>query len=43
MSVEALIKLRDDIGKILNQRAVQLQSQLSRLAARSAAAADEAP
>jgi DNA-binding protein H-NS len=31
MSVEALIKLRDDIGKALNQRAAQLQSQLSRL------------
>jgi DNA-binding protein H-NS len=31
MSVEALLKLRDDIGKALNQRAAQLQSQLSRL------------
>jgi DNA-binding protein H-NS len=31
MSVEALIELRDEIGKALNQRAVQLQSQLSRL------------
>jgi DNA-binding protein H-NS len=31
MSVEALIKLRDEIGKVLNQRAAQLQSQLSRL------------
>jgi DNA-binding protein H-NS len=31
MSVEALIKLRDEIEKVLNQRAVQLQSQLSRL------------
>jgi len=31
MSVEALIKLRDGIGKVLNQRAVELQSQLSRL------------
>jgi DNA-binding protein H-NS len=31
MSVEALIKLRDEIGNVLNQRAVQLQSQLSRL------------
>jgi DNA-binding protein H-NS len=31
MSVEALIKLRDEIGQVLNQRAVQLQSQLSRL------------
>src|SRR5262245_33147467 len=31
MSVEALINLRDEIGKVLNQRAVQLRSQLSRL------------
>jgi DNA-binding protein H-NS len=31
MSVEALIKLRDEIGKVLNQRAAQLQSQLSKL------------
>jgi DNA-binding protein H-NS len=31
MSVEALLKLRDEIGKVLNQRAIQLQSQLSRL------------
>jgi hypothetical protein len=31
MSVEALFKLRDEIGKVLNRRAVQLQSQLSRL------------
>ena len=31
MSVEALLKLRDDIGKALNQRAAQLESQLSRL------------
>jgi DNA-binding protein H-NS len=31
MSVEALIKLRDEIGKVLDQRAAQLQSQLSRL------------
>jgi hypothetical protein len=31
MSVEALLTLRDEIGKVLNQRAVQLQSQLSRL------------
>src|SRR5262245_60045254 len=31
MSVEALIKLRDEIGRVLNQRTVQLQSQLSRL------------
>jgi DNA-binding protein H-NS len=31
MSVEALLNLRDEIGKVLNQRAVQLQSQLSRL------------
>jgi DNA-binding protein H-NS len=31
MSVEALLKLRDDVGKVLNQKAVQLQHQLSRL------------
>ena len=31
MSVEALLSLRDEIGKLLNQRAAQLQSQLSRL------------
>jgi len=31
MSVEALLNLRDEIGKVLNQRAAQLQSQLSRL------------
>jgi DNA-binding protein H-NS len=31
MSVEALINLRDEIGNVLNKRAVQLQSQLSRL------------
>jgi len=31
MSVEALLNLRDEIGKVLNQWAVQLQSQLSRL------------
>jgi DNA-binding protein H-NS len=31
MSVEALLNLRDEIGKVLNQRTVQLQSQLSRL------------
>jgi DNA-binding protein H-NS len=31
MSVEALIKLRDEIGKVLSQKAVQLQNELSRL------------
>jgi DNA-binding protein H-NS len=31
MSVEALLNLRDEIGKALTQRAVRLQSQLSRL------------
>src|SRR5262245_29301844 len=31
MTVEALIELRDEIGKVLKQKAVQLQSQLSRL------------
>jgi hypothetical protein len=31
MSVDALLKLRDDIGKTLSQRAKQLQDQLSML------------
>jgi DNA-binding protein H-NS len=31
MSVEALLKLRDDIGKQLDQKAIQLRNQLSRL------------
>ena len=31
LSVEALLKLRDDIGKVLSQRAVQLEEQLSKL------------
>jgi DNA-binding protein H-NS len=31
MSVEALLNLRDEIGKVLSQKAVQLQNQLSRL------------
>jgi DNA-binding protein H-NS len=31
MSVEALLKLRDDIEKVLSQKAVQLEAQLSRL------------
>ena len=31
MSVEALLKLRDDVGKVLSQKAVQLEEQLSRL------------
>jgi DNA-binding protein H-NS len=31
MSVDALLKLRDDIGKVLSQRAKQLQDQLSML------------
>jgi DNA-binding protein H-NS len=31
MSVEALLELRDQVGKVLNQKAVQLQSQLSKL------------
>jgi DNA-binding protein H-NS len=32
MSVDALLKLRDDIGKVLSQKAVQLEQQLSKLA-----------
>ena len=31
MSVDALLKLRDDIGKVLSQKAVQLEEQLSKL------------
>src|SRR5262245_9720323 len=31
MSVEALLKLRDDVGKVLSQKAVQLEAQLSKL------------
>jgi H-NS histone family len=31
MSVEALLKLRDDVGNVLSQKAVQLEAQLSKL------------
>ena len=31
MSVEALLNLRDDVGKVLSQKAVQLEDQLSKL------------
>jgi DNA-binding protein H-NS len=31
MSVDALLKLRDDVGKVLSQKADQLKDQLSRL------------
>jgi DNA-binding protein H-NS len=31
MSVDALLKLRDDIGKVLSQKTVQLGQQLSKL------------
>jgi hypothetical protein len=31
MSVDALLKLGDDVGKVLSQRAEQLQDQLSKL------------
>ncbi len=31
MSIDALLKLRDDIGKVLSRKATQLQDQLSRL------------
>ena len=31
MSVDALLKLRDDVGKELGQKAVQLEAQLSKL------------
>ena len=29
MSVETLLKLRDDVGKVLSQKATQLEEQLS--------------
>jgi len=31
MSVEELLRLRDDVGKVLSQKAVQLEQQLSKL------------
>jgi DNA-binding protein H-NS len=31
MSIEALLKLRDDVGNVLSRRANELQNQLSRL------------
>jgi DNA-binding protein H-NS len=31
MSVDDLLKLRDDVGKVLSQKAVQLENQLSKL------------
>jgi DNA-binding protein H-NS len=31
MSVDALLKLRDDVGKVLSQKAAQLEEQLSML------------
>src|SRR5262245_28546299 len=37
MSVEALLKLRDDIEKVLSQKAVQLEAQLSKLGGEVAA------
>jgi DNA-binding protein H-NS len=33
MSVDELLKLRDDVGKVLSQKATQLQEQLSALGA----------
>jgi DNA-binding protein H-NS len=33
MSVDALLKLREDVGKVLSQKAVQLEKQLSMLGA----------
>ena len=38
MSVEALLKLRDDVGKFLSQKVVQLEEQLSRLGGEAASA-----
>jgi hypothetical protein len=31
MSVDALLKLRDDVGRVLTQKATQLEEQLSKL------------
>jgi DNA-binding protein H-NS len=39
MSVEALLKLRDDIEKTLSSRAAQLRTELSKLAGHSKSAA----
>jgi DNA-binding protein H-NS len=39
MSIEALMKLRQDINKILDRKATELQSQLKMLGAHSRAAA----
>src|SRR5262245_8346502 len=36
MSVDALLKLRDDIGKVLSHKAVQLEAQLSKLGGEAA-------
>jgi DNA-binding protein H-NS len=33
MSFEALLRLREEVGRVLDQKAVQLQNQLSRLGA----------
>jgi DNA-binding protein H-NS len=35
MSVDALLKLREDIGKVLSRKADQLKDQLSRLGAQA--------
>jgi hypothetical protein len=37
MSVDALLKLRDDIGKVLSRKADELKDQLSRLGGEGAA------
>jgi DNA-binding protein H-NS len=42
MSVEALLKLRDDINKILDRKANELRSQLSMLGARGSLKAGSA-
>ena len=42
MSVDALLQLRDDIGKALSHRAAQLKDQLSRLGGGEGGAAKEA-
>ena len=38
MSVDALLKLRDDIGKVLSSKVTELRGQLARLGAKPATA-----
>ena len=40
MSVEQLLQLRDDVGKELNRKSTELQSQLARLGGEIASSRD---